>query len=57
VSTLEEIEVDVKELSRGNRNEETGEIKWILELDPKENQELILKYAVKYPKYQDLILE
>ena len=57
VSTLEEIEVDVKELSRGTRNEETGEIKWILELDPKENQELILKYAVKYPKYQDLILE
>lgn len=57
VPTLDEIEVDVKELTRGIRNEETGEIKWVFELDSKENQEVVLKYAVKYPKYQNLIFE
>ena len=57
VPTLNEIEVDVKELTRGTRNEETGEIKWILDLDSKENQEVMLKYTVKYPKYQNLIFE
>ena len=57
VPTLEEIELDVKETSRGVRNEETGEIKWELKLDSKENQELILKYTVKYPKYQNLVFE
>lgn len=57
VPTLDEIELDVKELSGGIWDKETGEIKWELDLGSKTNQEVELKYTVKYPKYQDLILE
>ena len=57
VSTLEEIEIDIKDASRGVWNEETGEIKWELELDSKESKDLDLKYAIKYPKHRNLIFE
>jgi hypothetical protein len=57
VPTLDEIEVDIKEASRGKRNEETGEIKWKLELDSEESEEIVLRYAVKYPKNRSLIFE
>jgi hypothetical protein len=57
VSTLDEIEIDVKETSKGKRNEETGEIKWELELDSKENQEVLLKYTVRYPKHRSLVFD
>jgi len=57
VPTLDEIELDVKELSGAIWNKETGEIRWELDMGSKTNQEVELKYAVKYPKYQNLILE
>jgi len=57
VPTIEELELDIKELSGGRRNKESGEIKWILELEPQENKELELKFSLKYPKYQTVILE
>lgn len=57
VPTLNEIELDVKDLSRGKWNKETGEIRWELDLDSKTNRDVELKYAVKYPKNQNLILE
>ena len=57
VSTLDEIEIDIKEASRGVWNKETGEIKWELELDSKESRDLDLKYAIKYPKHRNLIFE
>ncbi len=57
VPTIEELELDIKDLSGGKRNEETGEIKWILKLKPNESKEVDLKYSLKYPKYQSIILE
>ncbi len=57
VPTIEELELDIKDLSGGKRNEETGEIKWMLKLKPKESKEVDLKYSLKYPKYQNIILE
>ena len=57
VPTLDEIELDLKEVSRGKWNEESGEIKWELELDSKESKDVVLRYAVKYPKYQNLIFD
>ena len=57
VPTIEEIELDVRDLSGGKRNVETGEIKWLLELKPKESKEVDLKYTLKYPKYQNIIIE
>ena len=57
VPTIEELELDIKDLSGGKRNDETGEIKWMLQLKPKENKEVDLKYTLKYLKYQQIILE
>jgi uncharacterized protein (TIGR02231 family) len=57
VSTIEEIEVEVQKTSGGILNTETGEIKWEFSLEPKEKKEFELKYATKYPKYQNLIVE
>ncbi len=57
VPTLEEIELDIEELSRGKRNKETGEIKWTLELDPGESHTIDLKYTLKYPKNRNLVIE
>ena len=57
VPTIEELELDIKGLSGGKRNEDTGEIKWMLKLKPMESKEVELKYSLKYPKYQNIILD
>ncbi|MDD2624250.1 MAG: mucoidy inhibitor MuiA family protein [Candidatus Riflebacteria bacterium] len=57
VSTIEEIEVNVQNISGAKRNTETGEIKWEFELKPNDKKEFELKYSVKYPKYRNLIIE
>jgi len=51
------IEVEAEELSEGNYNRQTGEIKWDLEIKPQETREIILTYSVKYPKDKTIILE
>lgn len=57
VPTLAELELDIKDLSGGKRNKETGEIRWSLKLKSMESKEVELKYSLKYPKYQSIILE
>ncbi len=57
VSTIEEIEVNVQNISGAKQNSETGEIKWEFELKPNDKKEFELKYSVKYPKYRNLIVE
>jgi hypothetical protein len=57
VSTIEEIEVNVQDISGAKQNSETGEIKWEFELKPNEKKEFELKYSVKYPKNRNLIVE
>ena len=57
VPTIEELELDIKDLSGGKRNEDTGEIKWLLKIKPMESKEVDLKYSLKYPKYQSIILD
>ncbi|WP_347841533.1 mucoidy inhibitor MuiA family protein [uncultured Draconibacterium sp.] len=57
VSTIEEIEVNVQNISGAKQNSETGEIKWEFELKPNDKKEFDLKYTVKYPKYRNLIVE
>lgn len=57
VSTTEEIEVNVQNVSGAKHNLENGEIKWEFKLKPSDKKELDLKYAVKYPKNRNLILE
>jgi hypothetical protein len=57
VSTLEEIKVEVSEISGAKQNMETGEIKWEFSIDPNQTKIFELKYAVKYPKNRTLIIE
>jgi hypothetical protein len=57
VSTIEEIEVKVQNLSGAKHDLETGEIKWEVKLQPGDKEELDLKYSVKYPKNRNLIVE
>lgn len=57
VSTLEEIKVEISEISGAKHNLETGEIKWDFSIDPNETKKFELKYTVKYPKNRNLIIE
>ncbi|MBL7967188.1 MAG: mucoidy inhibitor MuiA family protein [Prolixibacteraceae bacterium] len=57
VSTLEEIEVSVQNISGGKQDPETGEIKWEFTLDSKVKKDFGLDYSVKYPKNKRLIVE
>lgn len=57
VSTNEEIEVKILELSGGKHNLTNGQISWEFELSPHNKAEFDLKYSVKYPKNKHLIIE
>lgn len=51
------ITVETIELSGGKRNNQTGEVKWDLDLKSQETKQLVLTYSVKYPKDKTIILE
>ncbi|GAB6121838.1 DUF4139 domain-containing protein [Dysgonomonas termitidis] len=57
VSTTTEIEVNAENLSGGDLNTDTGEVKWKMELNPSAKKELELRYKVKYPKDRNLTIE
>jgi hypothetical protein len=57
ISTSEEIEIDIQQTSGAKFIPETGEIRWEFSLDPTEKKEFPLRYAVKYPKNKNLIIE
>ncbi|MCX6237279.1 MAG: mucoidy inhibitor MuiA family protein [Bacteroidia bacterium] len=57
VSTNEEIEVTIENISSGIFNKESGEIKWNFNLEPSGKKDIELKYKVKYPKDRNLNIE
>lgn len=57
VSSNSSINVETTELSGGHLNQQSGEIKWDLELKPQESRQIIFTYSVKYPKDKIVILE
>ncbi|HOW39586.1 MAG TPA: DUF4139 domain-containing protein [Bacteroidales bacterium] len=57
VSTNSSITVEPVEMSGGKLTNETGEVKWDLELKAQESKQIILSYSVKYPKDKIVILE
>lgn len=57
VAAISDISVSPEQLSGGSLNEKTGEVTWVLELKPQQQQELQLSYEVKYPKYEKVNLE
>lgn len=57
ISKNEEISVEIDNVSQGRLNAETGEVLWEIELDPKQQSELIIEYTVKYPKKNNIRVE
>lgn len=57
VSTNKEIVVDLLESSKADHNQVSGILRWKLELQPGDSEEMNLKYEVKYPKDQRLVIE
>lgn len=57
ISSNSGITVEATELSGGRHNQQTGEIRWDLEIKPQETRQIILTYSVKYPKDKTVILE
>jgi len=57
VSTNQEIEVAVENISGGIFNKENGEVKWKLNLEPSGKKDFELRYKVKYPKDRMLNIE
>lgn len=54
VAVRDNIKINVMNLDGGELNEKTGLVTWKLKLKPGEKRVLQLKYAVDYPKNQDL---
>ncbi|KXX69405.1 mucoidy inhibitor MuiA family protein [Flammeovirga sp. SJP92] len=57
VSTIKGIQVEMLEVSNGKVDKLTGKIEWKVDLKPNENKDLIIKYAVKYPKEKKVLIE
>ncbi len=51
------IKIDKIEISEAEEDEENGELRWKLNLKPTETKELLLKYAVKYPSYLNVVID
>lgn len=57
ISENKDISIEKLDISGAKENAETGLLEWKLDLQPNETKELNLKYAVKYPKNNTLIVE
>jgi len=57
VSTMKEVEVDRIENKEADLENETGKLKWTIQLEAAKEKKLSFKYSVKYPKGNTLVLE
>ena len=57
VSQNSAIEVETQELSGGKMDKETGKVAWSLVVNPGDEKKYQLKYQVKYPKNQSVIVQ
>ena len=57
VSQNSSIEVETQELSGGKLDPTTGKVSWNLKLNPSDDKKIELKYQVKYPKNQTVIVQ
>ncbi|HTK18954.1 MAG TPA: mucoidy inhibitor MuiA family protein [Mucilaginibacter sp.] len=57
VSQNSSIEVETQELSGGQLDKLTGKVTWKMALKPDDDKKIELKYLVKYPKNQSVIIQ
>lgn len=56
ITTNKEIEIEMLESSGGVVEEGTGKVSWNIKLKPGETKKLVIKYSVKFPKEQNIIV-
>ncbi|WP_165823761.1 DUF4139 domain-containing protein [Pseudochryseolinea flava] len=57
IPNTKEITVDKIEDSKAEHNEQTGILKWKKEVEPGKSELLKFKYAIRYPKQNQMVLE
>ncbi len=57
IATESDMEVEQIETSGGKVSADEGIISWNLQIAPKEEKKLVMKYSVKYPKSKTVVLE
>ncbi|OFY37839.1 MAG: hypothetical protein A2W91_20005 [Bacteroidetes bacterium GWF2_38_335] len=57
LSTNSEIEVEKIDISAGKYEEATGKVSWEFKLKPAESKKMGIKYSVKYPRNQTVIID
>jgi len=57
VSQNSAIEVETQDISGGTPDKESGKIAWNLKLNPADEKKIQLKYQVRYPKNQSVIVQ
>jgi uncharacterized protein (TIGR02231 family) len=57
ISVMKELELDKIENKEADLENETGKLKWAIQLDAGKEKKVDFKYSVKYPKGNALILE
>ena len=57
VSQNSDIEVETQEISGGLLNKENGKLAWIFTMNPTDEKKIQLKYQVRYPKNQSVIVQ
>lgn len=56
LSTMKEVEVDRIEHGEAELNDETGKLKWVIQLEAGKEKKVDFKYSVKYPKSKIIML-
>jgi hypothetical protein len=56
-SRPKDIEVTIKEINGARHHLETGELRWLINLDPGQEFSTRFSYQVKFPKSQEINLE
>jgi hypothetical protein len=57
VAAISEISINALEISNAILDDRTGELKWELDLKPQQQHELVMRYEVKYPRREKVLLE
>jgi hypothetical protein len=57
ISTREEIKITLDKLFNGQLDKKTGKVTWNFSLAPKNTKNIQLKYAVRYPKSRNLVID
>lgn len=56
IANTDDIKINAVEISGAEHNENSGELSWLIKLEPGKTQKFIITFTVEYPKYQKIKL-